>query len=101
MQRTIKVQVTAEDIRNGERANAINNPIALAFTRRLKKLIKFRVDYDSINIHDDWLVLRLPPEATTFMFNFDLKREVKPFQFELYFRALKGCSTLDYLDYER
>ena len=85
----MKIQVTAEDIANGEREKAKCCPIALACLRA--ELVEPDVcgEYsDGIQVKDDgeeegYWRYKLPPEALTFVEQFDKGETVSPFEFDL------------------
>lgn len=81
----VRIEVTAEDIANGERKNACRCPVALAATRAGMRLV--HVDLDSIGekfVGGVWgRSSYLPVEACEFVDRFDRGLAVEPFIFEI------------------
>lgn len=81
----LKIEVTAEDIRQGVRNNAFNCPIAHAL-RRASGHNAVRVDVCDLTVNSAGEGLRsapLPPEAESFLVLFDSSLDVAPFTFEV------------------
>lgn len=86
--KTIKVEVTAEDIANGVRGSCRNCPVALAIDRALKL-----DEYESANVGKrDWIIDNgergqrdriLPRAARYFIREFDSGGWAKPFTFNI------------------
>lgn len=76
----LRVEVTAEHIRQGEPGRPCNCPIALAIHGKVG-FIPY-VSIDSVHFPDlDDLQVDLPREARIFIANFDTEEPVKPFSF--------------------
>lgn len=77
----MKIQVTKEDIANGQRVVCDRCPIALAMSRAFAQPVNVCVT--------DWRLKSsrtyhfLPMAATNFLLNFDAGRPVVPFEFEV------------------
>jgi hypothetical protein len=91
MSRTIRVDVTAEDIREGRRRDCLGCPIARA-TRRASGFIWVYVhnpaDWEwAVSLDNDRrelkLIADLPPEAGIAAKRFDQTGEMSPFSFDL------------------
>lgn len=95
---SIKVIVTAEDIKKGKRINEECCAIALATNRALKDVIGLPVSVTATYVavtHPEEGYERstqLPMEAIQFVDNFDKGREVFPMEFEIIVTTLK-CGT--------
>lgn len=79
VERYMKIHVTKEDIKNGERFDCHRCPIALAATRA--GLTDVDVDYLTISANQE--THTLPDNAVCFIDRFDDGESVKPFTFIL------------------
>lgn len=85
----LRINVTAKDIKNGMIANCQNCPVALAIKRHLHKLpYEYCLVSNSIarfyshsNVCDKYI--SFPNRVITFIADFDLNKEVKPFSFTI------------------
>lgn len=79
----MRIDVTQEDIDQGERGSCLKCAVALAIHRATQREIE--VGYFTAGEHDcNWNeVISLPPLATQFIADFDLGAPVTPFSFEL------------------
>jgi hypothetical protein len=80
--RVITVQVTAEDIDNGQRRNTWSCPICLALFRASgeKFVVEEATCYPLTNRN---AFIPLPPDAITFISTFDATGWGEPFEFQL------------------
>lgn len=76
----LKVQVTADDIREGKREDSLHCPIALALQRLLGQ--PWRVGTNVAQGPNWGESADLPPAAREFVLRFDLGLPVEPFEFE-------------------
>lgn len=91
MSETIRVEVTEEDIREGERDNCRSCPIALALQRALPPDVELvtvgryyaRWAFDESKFAL-WFAATLPLQAKRFIALFDDGMAVEPFAFELF-----------------
>ena len=83
----MKVIVTEEHIKNGKRDDAFFCPIALAIKDLgIEDFKKFMVLETDIYLYTAYI--KLPPKAQYFIHAFDNnRRSVKPFEFELDYKA--------------
>lgn len=82
----VKIQVTQEDINNGIKFKCESCPVALAIKRLLKPNVKVLVgDIISFMTNDssEWKDVVTPERVWDFLVQFDNKRPVQPFSFEL------------------
>jgi len=83
----IEVDVTQEDINNGEQGKYRICPIALAVNRKLTNHYCGVTPYDIFLYKKDTngfvTCLDVPNKVTDFMLDFDTEKEVKPFKFNL------------------
>ena len=84
----VTIQVTQEDIKNGQPTRCLKCPLALAATRAfghqifVARYTMFSMDVNGkVNFHGG----KLPKEVTTWQWNFDNGIPVKPFDFEIEF----------------
>lgn len=76
-----QIEVTKQDIEQGECKSPWRCPIALAINRVMQPGCRAYVDYDTVIIAcQDY---RLPPEASQFVDRFDDQASVSPFSFSL------------------
>ncbi len=78
--KTIRVNITKQDIENGVPGTTDSCPVALACRRKLKR---FAVRVGTFNVWLNGLVRVLPRKAVTFIVRFDQRKSVKPFSFML------------------
>lgn len=79
----IKIEVTAEDIANGEPGESGSCPIALAFKRAIPGIVYVEVEDDTyFETNESTFDLRLPGHASQFVRDFDDGEPVKPISFE-------------------
>ena len=76
----MKIEVTAEDIKNGKKLNCFWCPIALAVSRSANTPDCW-VDNTRVEIRG--MIYQLPREAGQFIVDFDKGARVEPFSFEL------------------
>lgn len=78
--RTVTIEVTEEDIKNGKPMSSCLCPLALAISRcaQVPRVFVFCRQFE-INWHKS----DLPSSAWHFYYDFDAGRKVKPFKFEL------------------
>ena len=74
----VKIEVTEEDIKNGERWMADKCPVALALNRKINDFNY--VLYDLFETHDS-RVYDVPESVGKFILKFDKTRKGKPFKF--------------------
>lgn len=74
----MKITITKEDIKNG-RQEMYGCPIALA----MKRVLQVPVRVFSFGIFTRTKKYDIPKKASKFVFNFDTKKDVKPFSFYL------------------
>ena len=84
----IMVSVTTDDIAKGKRLSTRCCPVALAIRRSLRKRVTVGVDSAAIyrkRVADDNIIAtaKFPAEVTRFIYDFDDKRVVQPFDFVL------------------
>ena len=80
----MKVNVTRQDIDQGERANCCNCPVARAIARLVPEGDQVEVLYASILRRGlQCRIVRIPEEVRDFIKKFDRGRWVKPFSFDL------------------
>jgi len=80
----IKIRVSAKDIKNGERDNCSNCPVALAVRRVFDADETIEVDGEEILIMSSpYCDISLPPIVRKFVSDFDAGMKVKPFTFYL------------------
>ena len=80
------IQVTKDDIKNGKRLNECQCPIALAFKRNGFKSVKVT----GLCVELEGFEFELPFEAEQFVKEFDTKKNVYPFEFNL--EELNPCN---------
>lgn len=74
------IEVTQEDIDNGECADATGCPVGLAIGRlNIPKF--YGVSHDAVSIGERRILL--PPEASSFIKDFDDHKPVSPFTFTI------------------
>jgi hypothetical protein len=78
--RTIRIEVTAEDIATGKMMHGDECPVALALRRETG--VKWLVGSHYTVHPDDGYKVDLPPIATDFVYSFDRELPVEPFSFE-------------------
>ncbi len=81
MKKTLKINVTQEDIDRGEPSRPSGCPIAIALRRLIPGVI-----VGTIGIYDasyDKLTRGTPRRAAEFIRRFDLGQSVKPFRFQV------------------
>lgn len=81
------INVTQEDIDNGEPLNSLHCPIARALYRTFSPSdYYFRVGFGNVRIYspitDDNVLVRLPDECRKFIQAFDLRQPTSPFSFQ-------------------
>ena len=77
----ITIEVTAEDIVNGQRSRCYHDPIALAASRALGvRTFTGVLHIHAVDGRSSWL---LPRIATKFILDFDVGKPVKPFSFTI------------------
>jgi hypothetical protein len=84
----MKIEVTAEHIRNGERFHSLKCALALAIRARVGSGIYVVVSYRKC-----WLngrEIALPTKAKIFVLQHDFRLRVKPFTFELPIEAAEA-----------
>ncbi len=83
----VQVNVTADDIKKGERGSCWTCPIGLALVRATDSYRMIRAIYDMAAYGRSsylWGPIRLPPEASRFIVDFDQGRAALPLSFEIY-----------------
>lgn len=79
-QRIVLVEVTADDIKQGQRDNCLDCPVARALNRAFN-LGPACVDTDIFYFDWGYDTHSLPEEVTEFIVNFDDGQQVEPFSF--------------------
>lgn len=79
---TIKVEVTKEDIANGERENSCKCPVALALSR-LGTDVSVGNGEIGFWLGDKYRLIEIPDMVDDFITQFDNGKEVEPFEFTL------------------
>ena len=77
------IQVTQEDIDEGERGHCYYCPVALAIGRTLNRRNFIYVGGQGIRDVAKWVIETLPPGVLDFVCKFDNGEPVSPFSFEL------------------
>lgn len=77
----MKIQVKQDHIRGGIQLDCKHCPIAIAVGEIVKTKVFVKVRKTSITVGNR--TQNLPESAKDFITNFDLFREVKPFEFEI------------------
>ena len=80
--RTIRVEVTAEDIATGVPMDGERCPIAYALLRSLNDACYYAVDCEKVELDGEY-DLPLPKTAQDFILAFDDAQDVSPFAFDL------------------
>ena len=80
----MRIEVTQEDIDNGEKRKCDTCAVAIAAHRAFKDCI-ILVDGEQMDVirNGKWKVIDLPDSATRFIEDFDAGRPVQPFSFEV------------------
>ncbi len=86
--KTIKIEVTQDDIDNGLQGNCISCPIGRAINRLLNQNYFGRATYDLVKIHSKpscgvVYVYPMPIHGGNFITSFDKCYKVKPFSFDI------------------
>ncbi len=85
--KTVQIEVTAQDIMDGEPVTSARCPVAHAINRVLQAGSRASVSpFDAMVIEGGYLVtdrITLPPEARLFINRFDQREKVEPFFFAL------------------
>lgn len=83
----MKIEVTQDDIKFGQRRKACECPVAQAIRRRIPSVFELSVGRTAVVIgfvkDKPVATLPLPHEVTRFINDFDTFEEVAPFSFEL------------------
>ena len=82
MSKTLKVKVSAENINDGDRGHAMSCPIALALNDMGMGGAEVWPHYAYFWYDGKEYYMRLPREATKFIFDFDNEYDVESFEFE-------------------
>ena len=87
----MKVNVTAKHIRKGKRSQPCHCPIALALKEQLHKEVEVG-PYDMFFLYRKKIAgeAKTPDSAYYFIRAFDKGHKVKPFTFEVSFRAMRS-----------